>query len=110
EEQPGRELPQRVRGAARTAPSPPAPSSSAVLSEELRQRMRAAVIAERSGAAPKQDEAPGGETSGPEPPAVSGPPAVSKAAARPARAANAGPIAEDEITEWLGTTAKPRSS
>jgi hypothetical protein len=47
-----------------------------VLSEELRQRMRAAVTAERSGAATKQD---------------------------------AGPIAEDEITEWLGTTAKPPS-
>ena len=100
EEQPGRELPQRVRGAPRTGPSPPAPSSSPALSEELRQRMRAAVIAERSEAAPKQDEAPGGETSGPEP----------VRPVRPARAANAGPIAEDEITEWLGTTAKPPSS
>ena len=85
EEQPGRGLPQRVRGAARTAPSPPAPSSSPVLSEELRQRMRAAVIAERSGAAPKHDEAPGGETTSP------------------------APVPEDEITEWLGTTAKPPS-
>ena len=99
EEQPGRELPQRVRGAARTGPPPPAPSSSPVLSEELRQRMRAAVTAERSGAATKQDEAPGGEATSPEP-------------VRPVRprAANAGPIAEDEITEWLGTTAKPPSS
>ena len=93
DEEPGRELPQRVRGAARTGPSPPAPSSSPVLSEELRQRMRAAVTAERSGAATKQDEAPGGEATSPEP-------------ARPVRprAANAGPIAEDEITEWLGTS------
>ena len=89
----GRELPQRVRGAARSGPSATAPSSSPVLSEELRQRMRAAVTAERSGAATKQDEAP----------------AVSEPAAPPARAANAGPIAEDEITEWLGTTVKPPS-
>jgi hypothetical protein len=34
---------------------------------------------------------------------------VSEPSAPPARAANAGPIAEDEITEWLGTTAKPPS-
>jgi hypothetical protein len=34
---------------------------------------------------------------------------VSEPPAPPARAANAGPIAEDEITEWLGTTAKPPS-
>ena len=99
EEQPGRELPQRVRGAARTGPPPAAPSSSSVLSEELRQRMRAAVTAERSGAATKQDEAPGGEATSPKP-------------VRPVRprAANAGPIAEDEITEWLGTSTKPPSS
>ena len=58
----GRELPQRVRGAARSGPSASAPSSSPVLSEELRQRIRAAVTAERSGAATKQDEA---RTAGP---------------------------------------------
>jgi hypothetical protein len=128
EEQPGRELPQRVRGAARSGPSASAPPSSPVLSEELRQRMRAAVTAERSGAAIKQDEAPGGEATSPErvrsvrpkaarrepptrseAPVRSEPPAVSESAAPPARAANAGPIAEDEITEWLGTTAKPPS-
>src|SRR3977135_3849593 len=86
EEQPGRELPQRVRGAARPAPPPPAPSSSPVLSEELRQRMRAAVIAERSGVAPKQDEAPGGETSGPEP----------VRPVRPARAADARAIPDGQ--------------
>ena len=34
---------------------------------------------------------------------------MSEPPAPPARAANAGPIAEDEITEWLGTTAKPPS-
>jgi hypothetical protein len=124
----GRELPQRVRGAARSGPSASAPLSSPVLSEELRQRMRAAVTAERSGSATKQDEAPGVEATSPErvrsvrpkaarrepptrseAPVHSEPPAASEPAAPPARAANAGPIAEDEITEWLGTTAKPPS-
>jgi hypothetical protein len=150
EEQPGRELPQRVRGAARAGPPRPGASSTPVLSEELRQRMRAAVTAERSGTATEHDETPGGETTSPEPvppvrprdgrreslarraapvrseapvgseaqvrseapvrpetPVRSEPPAASEPAARPARPANAGPIAEDEITEWLGTTAKP---
>jgi hypothetical protein len=94
---PGRELPQRVRGTARTGPSRSAPSSSPVLSEELRQRIRAAVTAERTGAAATgQDEAQGGEAAGPEP-------------ARPGRSANAGPIPQDEITEWLGTTTEPPS-
>ena len=45
----GRDLPQRVRGAARTGPPPSAPSSSSrALSEELRQRIEAAVKAERA--------------------------------------------------------------
>ena len=70
DEDPGRELPQRVRGAARSGSSVPAPSPSPVLSEELRQRMRAAVTAERSGAATKQDEAPGGEDDQPQARAV----------------------------------------
>ncbi len=47
-----RELPQRVRGAARAGPAPPA---QPVLSEELRQRIRAAVQAER-GEAVGQDQ------------------------------------------------------
>jgi hypothetical protein len=71
-----------------------------VLSEDLRQRMRAAVTAERSGAATKQDEAPGAEATSPEP----------EPPARPARAASPAPMAEDEITQWLGTTATPPSS
>jgi len=108
---PGTELPQRVRGAARSGRSASA-SPAPMLSEELRQRIRAAVTAERSLAATQQDEAPGGEASSPEPvrpvlakaPAPFMPPARSGA---PVRSANAGPIAEDEITEWLGTTAKP---
>lgn len=57
----GQELPQRVRGAARPGPPPSAPSSSSAssaLSEQLRQRMQAAVEAERArAAAPKQERA-----------------------------------------------------
>jgi hypothetical protein len=48
-------LPQRVRGAARDGPFPSAPP---VLTEELRQRMQAAVAAERGAAAPPEDPAP----------------------------------------------------
>ncbi len=94
QEQPGRELPQRVRGAARTGPPPPAPSSSPVLTEELRQRMRAAVTAERSGAATKQDEAPAVS----EPPAAATPPFPVKPPAGPAPADSprpAGPAPAD---------------
>ena len=140
DEDPGRELPQRVRGAARSGSSVPAPSPSPVLSEELRQRMRAAVTAERSGAATKQDEAPGSKATSPkpgrsarpkaprreppatpqpsatpEPPAAPEPPATPQPSAtpephvRPVRAANAGPIPEDEITQRIEITAKPPS-
>jgi hypothetical protein len=48
----GRELPHRVRGTARAGPAPPA---QPMLSEELRQRIRAAVRAER-GEAVGQDQ------------------------------------------------------
>src|SRR5689334_11638688 len=131
DEDSGRELPQRVRGEARSGSSVPAPSPSPVLSEELRQRMRAAVTAERSGAATKQDEAPGSDVASPKPgrsvrpkaarrappatsqppapPATPQPPATPEPHVRPVRAANAGPIAEDEITQWIDTAAKPPS-
>ena len=140
DEDPGRELPQRVRGEARSGSSVPAPSPSPVLSEELRQRMRAAVTAERSGAATKQDEAPGSKAASPkpgrsarpkaprreppatpqpsatpqppaapEPPATPQPPATPEPHVRPVRAANAGPIPEDEITQRIEITAKPPS-
>ena len=111
DEDPGRQLPQRVRGTARPGSSVPAPSPSSVLSEELRQRMQAAVTAERTGTATKQDEAPGSDAASPKPePSVTPrPPATSKPHVRPARAANAGPIADDEITQWIGPTAKPPS-
>jgi hypothetical protein len=136
DEDPGRELPQRVRGAARTGPPTRAQSSSPVLSEELRQRIQAAVTAERSGAAAtEQDAAPDAETTSSEPvrpappklparskpsaaskppvplkpPALSKPPGPSKPSvpsAPPARPANASLPAEDEVTQWLGVTAK----
>jgi len=48
-----RELPQRVRGAARAEPAPPA---QPVLSEELRQRIGAAVRAERGDAVGQDQE------------------------------------------------------
>jgi hypothetical protein len=61
-----RDLPQRVKGATRAAPPVPAPSSLPPLSEELRQRMQAAVEAERAGAATQEQEQttwpPGGPT------------------------------------------------
>jgi hypothetical protein len=122
DEDSGRELPQRVRGEARSGSSVPAASPSPVLSEELRQRMLAAVTAERSGAATKQDEAPGSKAASPkpgrsarpkaprrEPPATPQPPATPEPHVRPVRAANAGPIPEDEITQRIEITAKPPS-
>jgi type II secretory pathway pseudopilin PulG len=111
DEEPGRELPQRVRGTARSGPAARTSSPSPVLSEELRQRIRAAVTAERSGAVAKPDEAPGGEatSSGPARSVRPETPAVSEPPVRPARAANAGPVPEDEITEWLSTTIKQPS-
>ena len=117
EEDRDRELPQRVRGAAAAGPPPAAPASSPLLSEELRQRMQAAVTAERTGtAARERDGTPGGGANGvegkqrravtaePERPVPSGPPV------RPERTANAGPIAEDEITEWLGAAKLPSAA
>ena len=111
DEDPSRELPQRVRGAARPGSSVPASSPSPVLSEELRQRMLAAVTAERSGAVTKQDEAPGSKAASPkpEPPATSQPSATPEPHVRPVRAAYAGPIPQDEITRRIEITARPPS-
>jgi hypothetical protein len=101
DEDPGRELPQRVRGAARSGPHARTSPSSPAIPEDLRQRMRAAVTAERSGMTTSQDEAPGGETTSPE---------LMRPVRSEPRAANAGPMAEDDVTQWLGTTAKPPSA
>ena len=47
----GKELPQRVRGEARAATSPSGPPAAPVFSAELRQRLEAAVTAERAASA-----------------------------------------------------------
>jgi hypothetical protein len=138
EEDRGQELPQRVRGAARPGPPPSAPSSSSAssassaLSEELRQRIRAAVEAERArSSAPKQErttEPP--QTNGhtkrsakPEPAAKPGRTAKPKRTAQPQHAAKteaaakAEPVAQpepavkdDELTEWPKPSAGPKSA
>jgi hypothetical protein len=64
------ELPQRARGAAQAGPRPSAPP---VLSEELRQRLQAAVAAEHAAAAPPDDPA----SAEPSPPATRSGPAGS---------------------------------
>jgi hypothetical protein len=121
-----RRLPQRVRGEARARPSASASASSPVLSDELRQRMRAAVTAERSRtAAQEQENFPAGEVTSPSVndgedqagrdrvngaegkkrravAAGTGRPASSQHLAPPARTPSPEPVVEDEITEWLG--------
>jgi hypothetical protein len=89
-----RELTQRFRGDTRAATSPPGSPAAPVLSAELRERLEAAVIAERSVAAAREQNSPaGGEVATPS-----------------ARAANAGPLTEDEVTEWIGTAGKSQEA
>jgi hypothetical protein len=112
----GHELPQRVRRAARAGPYPPGSPPAPVLPAELRQRLEAAVIAERSEAGVReQDKQAGSEVTIPsvrtgisldQPGRATEP----DRAAQPVRAANAGPVAEDEVTEWLGTAGRSPSA
>jgi hypothetical protein len=101
-----KELPQRFRGEARAATSP---SGSPV----------APVTAERSVAAARdQDRPASGEVTTPSVRSGSDPGGTSLADARGGRAgsadaaqerpraANAGPLTEDEVTEWIGTASK----
>ena len=89
-----RELTQRFRGDARAAASPSGSPAAPVLSAELRERLEAAVIAERSVAAAREQNRPaGGEVTTPS-----------------VRAANAGPLTEDEVTEWFGTAGKSQEA
>lgn len=81
----GTELPRRIRGAAWTGPLSPVAPVGPALSPELRQRMQAAVWAERTGAVAR----------GPE---------------RGAGNRTAGPGPEDEVTAWLGSAAEPPSA
>ena len=116
DEEPGRELPQRVRGAARTGPSVSAPSSSPVLSEDLRQRIRAAVTAERSGAVAREREGPpGGESTIPGGGSDGrgkrdGGELLPLSRRTAGRSVNAGPVAEDEVTEWLAAAKAPSAA
>ena len=82
----GRELPQRVRGEERAPASPSGSPAAPVFSAELRQRLESAVTAERSGAAARA--------------------AGSDVEQEPPRVPNAGPVTEDEVTEWIGTADK----
>ncbi len=83
----GRELPQRARSEARATTSPSGAPAAPVFSAELRQRLEAAVTAERSMAAAREHDRPAGVK-------------------EPPRTANAGPVTEDEVTEWYGTAGK----
>jgi hypothetical protein len=96
-----KELPQRFGGEARAATSPSGSPVAPVLSAELRQRLATAVTAERAvAAAPDQDRPAGGEVT--TPPVRSESSSADAAQERP-RAANAGPLTEDEVTQWIGT-------
>ena len=116
----GDELPQRVHGAPGAGPQPLGPPPAPLPSAQLRQRLEAATTAERSEAAVRdQDKPSGGEVTTPSVrtgislgrPGHSAPPgratepgraAEPDRAAQPVRTPNAGPAAEDEVTEWLG--------
>jgi hypothetical protein len=115
-----REMPQRFRGDARAATSPSGSAAAPVLSAELRERLEAAVTAERSvSAAREQDRPVGGEVTTPSvrggkslggaslpDPRGGGQAGSADAAQERPRAANAGPLTEDEVTEWIGTAGK----
>jgi hypothetical protein len=86
-----RELTQRFRGDARAATSPAGSPAAPVLSAELRQRLETAVIAERSVAAAREQNRPAsGEVTTP--------------------SVHAGPLTEDEVTEWIGTAGKSQEA
>ena len=90
-----RELPQRFRGDARGTTSPSGSPAAPVLSAELRHRLEAAVTVERAVAAAREQDRPAGGEAG-----------SADAAPEQPRAANAGPLTEDEVTEWIGTAGK----
>ncbi len=107
DEERGSELPHRVRGTAGAA-SRPAPPSSPPLSEELRQRMEAAVKAEREqAAAAERQETAGGDAASPP---VNEPP-VKGAAAKGAAAVINGKRKYSITTDLAfapGRTTKPK--
>jgi hypothetical protein len=121
------ELPRRARGPGRAGPLSPDSPAAPVLSEELRQRMRAAVQAERAKAAAREQERAAGDRTTellrrvrpPESAAdkEAAPEASSPAdgadgkrtgtAAGPGRITRPGP--EDDVTGWPGSAARPRA-
>ena len=123
----GAELPRRVPGTAPAGPPSPVPP---VLPEELRQRMLAAVTAERTEAAAREQErAAGDQTTGPprrvRPPESAASKEAGPETSSPASGTNrkrkgaaaAGPAAgperitgsvpEDDVTGWPGSAVKP---
>ena len=89
-----KELPQRFRGEARAATSPSGSPAAPVLSAGG----EVTTPSVRSGSDP-------GGTSLPD--ARGGRAGSADAAQERPRAANAGPLTEDEVTEWIGTASKP---
>ena len=119
-----RELTQRFRGDARAATSPSGSPAAPVLSAELRERLEAAVIAERSVTAAREQDRPArgevttpsvrggnglGGTSLPDP-RGGGQAGSADTGQERARAANAGPLTEDEVTQWIGTAGKSQEA
>jgi hypothetical protein len=108
----GNELPQRLPGAPGAAPHPPGSPSAPLLPTELRQRLEAAVTAERSKVAVREQDKPaGGEVTTPSTGTgirldQPGRAAEPDRAAPPVRTPNAGPVAEDEVTEWFGAAGR----
>jgi hypothetical protein len=94
------ELPQNGRGPARAGPRPSAPP---VLSDELRQRLRASVAAERAAAAPPQDDqAPAEASPLPTRPGPAGRDVVSPAGhGISRRGPSAPPVLSDELRQRL---------
>ena len=88
----GHELPQRLPGAPGAAPHPPGSPSAPLLSTELWQRLAAAVTAERSGAAAREQDSPPAR----QPPLRSGP-----------GSASTGPDERPHPTAPLSTYAPP---
>ena len=111
-----RELTQRFRGDTRAGTSLSGSPAAPVLSAELRERLEAAVIAERSVEAGREPDRPaGGEVTTPSVRGGNGPRGGGRAgsadtAQERARAANAGPLTEDEVTEWIGTAGKSQEA
>ena len=123
----GNELPQRVPGAPRAGSLPADSLPASLLSAEPRQHLEAPATAERPAAAVREQDRPTvGEVTTPsvrtgislDQPRRAAEPGRAEPdrtaepgrAVRPARTPNAGPVAEDEVTEWLETAGRSPSA